>query len=1179
MKSQSLAATVFCVVILSAGWALAQDPFAANVRPTDPLSPAEEQKSFRLPPGFEIQLVASEPDIFKPMNLAFDAKGRLWVTDSTEYPFPVPPGQPGRDTVKILEDTDGDGRADRITTFADGLNIPIGLYPYRDGVVVFSIPNIWYLRDTDGDGRADERTVLYGPMGFERDTHGLNNSFTRGFDGWLYACHGFNNQTTVAGTDGHTIKMHSGNTYRMRLDGSRIEHFTWGQVNPFGMTTDPLFNLFTADCHSKPIYQLLRGGYYPSFGKPHDGLGFVPPMMDHLHGSTAIAGIALYTGENFPPEYRNNIFTGNVMTSRVNRNSLVYHGSTLTAREEPDFVSTTDPWFRPVDVQVGPDGALYIADFYNRIIGHYEVPLDHPGRDRTSGRIWRIVYTGDAPDSKPARRPADLSTADTEALIAALDDVNLVTRSLATNELTDRVGSRAASAVRTAFSSSSSPRVRSHVVWILHRFGDLANGGSVDPVLKQAARDETHRDVRVHAMKVLSETSEWSPEHRRLALAGLQDQDAFVRRAAADALGQHPHPTSVRPLLEALESTPEADDHLRYVVRMALRNHFRASENMAVLGRFDLKPNEARSVARVLLAVHSPEAGTFLLEHVGRYEEPQAAVAEFLRHAVRTLPADRTADLARFVQERFPTDIDFQRGLLAAIHTGFQQRGLPANRTVRQWGRELAQALLDSVGNAAAGWTNAPIPGKRSIENPWVLQQRPSADGNTEATFLCSFPRGEHLTGILRSREFDVPESLAFYTAGHLGFPNRPPLPHNVIRLRDAETHEILAEAQPPRNDTAQRVAWDLRQHTGRRAYLEIVDGDDGGGYAWLAVGRFEPSVVPLPKVDPSLIARRQRAAAEIAANFQLANMQPQLAAVLTGPTTDLSVRATAARALVAFQPDSRLAALAALVAELAVPTALRERISQVIVTRHPEMLEAVLAEAVRTTPARLQAALAQELTADRMGAESLLKLVKQGHASPRLLLRATIRERLTSVGLKEIDSRIEQLTADLPSVDEAFREVIAQRIQAHSRSHASAAEGAAVFAKHCAACHQLDGKGPLIGPQLDGIGNRGLERLVEDILDPNRNVDVAFRTTTIVTADGKIRTGLVRREEGETLVLVDNQGKEFSISTDDIEEKVPSRLSLMPENVIELIPEADFHDLLAFLLSKRGPRPDSPSN
>src|SRR5687768_16215849 len=119
-----------------------QDPFALGVRTTEPLSADEEQKTFHLPEGFEIQLVATEPEIQKPLNMAFDAQGRMWLTDSLEYPYAAPPDREGRDSIKILEDTNGDGRAYKITTFADGLNIPIGIYPYRDGCIAFSIPYV-----------------------------------------------------------------------------------------------------------------------------------------------------------------------------------------------------------------------------------------------------------------------------------------------------------------------------------------------------------------------------------------------------------------------------------------------------------------------------------------------------------------------------------------------------------------------------------------------------------------------------------------------------------------------------------------------------------------------------------------------------------------------------------------------------------------------------------------------------------------------------------------------------------------------------------------------------------------------------------------------------------------------------------------------------------------------------
>lgn len=154
-------------------------------------SPEAERAALHVPPGFEVQLVAAEPDIDKPMNLAFDARGRLWVTHSREYPLAAAVGA-GRDRVSILEDTNGDGRADRFTTFADSLNIPIGIVPMRDGAIVYSIPNLYRMYDRDGDGRADERRVLYGPFDYD-DTHGMVNSLLRSYDGWIHAGHGFSN--------------------------------------------------------------------------------------------------------------------------------------------------------------------------------------------------------------------------------------------------------------------------------------------------------------------------------------------------------------------------------------------------------------------------------------------------------------------------------------------------------------------------------------------------------------------------------------------------------------------------------------------------------------------------------------------------------------------------------------------------------------------------------------------------------------------------------------------------------------------------------------------------------------------------------------------------------------------------------------------------------------------------
>lgn len=998
-----------CRLLLALGLLCCASPAMAQptVAPTEALSPAEELQRFHLPPGFEIQLFASEPQIHKPINLTFDSQGRLFVTDTVEYPYPAKEGTVPRDTVKILVDRNGDGAADDITTFVDQLNIPLGLMPIADGVIVYSIPAVMRCRDTDGDGKADTREPLY--QKFEsRDTHGMVNSFTRGLDGWLYACHGFSNTSSPKGGDGQSITMNSGNTFRMRLDGSHLEYFTHGQVNPFGLAFDPLGNLYSADCHTMPIYMLLRGAYYPSFGKAHDGLDFGPTMIGHNHGSSGIGGVIYYSASQFPPEYRDTIMVGNPVTGRVNHDRLQAHGSTFEALELPDFIRCDDPWFRPVNLQVGPDGALYVADFYNRIIGHYEVPLDHPGRDRERGRIWRVIYTGKGVD-KPARTaPAwgpNVHQASAVRLIELLGDDNLTTRSMATDELVDRVGSMAIAPLQRLLAApSSSPWQRVHAMWALERLGGLESA-----VVERLARDED-RNVRVHVLKMLAERS-W--EDMPLVRGALADSDPFVRRAAADALGRHPRIENVKPLLDLWSATPADDTHLIHVTRMALRDQLKVPGVYAALsGVVGADREQLDRLANVNLGVPSEESAAFVWAQL-QAGPTGAGRNAYLRHVTRHLAADQLAQLYAFALNLSGLKATEQAEILSELGRATKERGAKLPVDVVSWSGRVTSELL-------------------------------AADDEAQVR-----------AGIELAREIDAP------------------------------AYEALAQAAGPEAKFA----------------------------------GLRPAAL-----DACVAADRNRAT-------------PLLAGILANAAEPIKLRQHAATALARVNDE---AARQELVANL--PTA----------------------------PERLAVEIAAALADSAPGGESLLAAVTGGKASARLLQEAPVVTRLKARKLANLDERLDQLTAGLPPQDQRIRQLIDQRRKQVASGQADLAVGAALFTRHCAICHRIGDQGAKIGPNLDGVGIRGVDRLLEDVLDPNRNVDQAFRTTQVVSSDGRIITGLALREEGKVLVLADAQGKEIRVPADEIDQRMVSALSLMPSNVPDLVSEGDFVHLLGYLLSQR---------
>jgi putative heme-binding domain-containing protein len=1157
----------------------APEIYGQGVRETEARSPEDEKAGFHLPDGFEAQLFASEPQIAKPLNMAWDTRGRLWITNTIEYPYPAKPGTEPRDSIKILEDTDGDGRADKVTTFADKLNIPMGLLPTAGGVICFNIPDIVFLRDNDGDDKADERIKILGPFDTTRDTHGMINGLRRGPDGWIYACHGFNNQSNVTAKDGSNVKLISGNTLRFRDDGSRIEQWTTGQVNPFGLAPDDWGNLYSADCHSKPITALLRGGCYPSFGRPHDGLGFAPSMMDHLHGSTAICGLIFYQAEQFPKAFQKRFYSGNVMTSRINCNAIERKGATVSARELPDFITSDDPWFRPVDIQLGPDGAMYVADFYNKIIGHYEVPLEHPGRDRESGRIWRIVYRGkDNSNGIQSLTEYQTQVSDAATLspvdLAELGSTNLTRRELAIERARQtKLHARKIEVARQMMLEAKTPELeRLSCLAILWSRNELHSDDIVAILANGTPR------LQVDALRAVTQPMHSDVTALTAAIRNASDSpEPQVRLAAIEALGRCGGTGNVRALLTFAKSTATSDPTTRQAARIAVRSLLRSEEQLNLIVESWKFGNEKIPATRMTLAIDDPLAGELasilpsldsglaaeaLLRYVDHHADAnpelvQAAIAGAAKHMTPAM-TDATIRLVKKING--DNSIALAKSLEAiCVALAAQNANYPEQ--LKTFAVEVAQNLHTKV-EAAIANQQTMVDWRDASGSEWTGESRTCSDGQA-ITVLSSLTRGEAYVGTLSSSAFICPAEMEFWLCGHNGNPSKEDHKKNFVRLVDAELGTTLQTAFPPRSDVATAIKWSAKEHAGRPVRLEVVDGDNGSAYAWLAVGRFSVSGLNPSNASEVLAAINPLVRRRIAPG-----VTEQYETLLVSTSLSPRMRAQLAAALA----EAKQQPLAQLLAEQAIEINQAALVNNDLLANDPSTRDAATTQLAQqlslAVTTRQQTAFATRLLRSATGCSTLVQLVDQGKISLGALRgRETILPDGCSDQVRERLKSLIQQAAELPDQNTAG---LAERLARVNLSEASVEQGKLLFEKSCAICHQLAGKGTLVGPQLDGVGKRGVERLGEDILDPSRNVDTAFRMSTLLLEGDRVVTGLVREQPDGSLQVVGQDGKVTSIAAGIVERRRDSSKSLMPENFVEVLGDAELSALLKYMIAPK---------
>jgi putative heme-binding domain-containing protein len=652
------------LLLTASGSALAQ----RDAKTPDP-DPEIERKSLQVAPGFEVNLFAADPLLAKPIQMNFDAAGRLWVACSEVYPQ-IKPGQKANDKVVILEDTKGAGKADKVTVFADGLLIPTGLEPGDGGVYVADSTDIIHFSDPGPDGKARKRRVVLSGFGTE-DTHHIIHTFRWGPDGMLY----FNQSVYIHShveTPYGVRRLNAGGVWQFRPETMRLEVFLRGFWNTWGHHFDRWGQSFLTDgAHVEGVNYGVPGAYYAAAS---DASRILPGLNP---GSPKHCGCEILSGTHLPEEWRGNVLTNDFRGHRVCRFVLREDGAGYASQEKPELIKTAHPAFRPVDIKMGPDGAIYIADWYNPIIQHGEVDFRDPRRDTTHGRIWRVTAKG-----RPLVERPKLVDAPTRDVLDALKSPEDWTRHFAKRVLKER-GSKVVPDL-AAWVQKLDPNDANREHHLLEALWTYQSLDVVEPKLLAAVLNARDHHARAAAVRVAAAWHERLSNPLELLAVRIADDHPQVRLEAVRALGQIPSPRAAQVALQALDRP--VDRWLDYGLWLTVRElepHW-----MPTLqdGKFDYNGNTRHLLFALQSAASKGGAQAALKPLVELLKGGK--IAKDREEGVLTLitalggPAELTLVLDRALDK--DSDTARKLALLAALDEAARQRGVkPAGDPAR----------------------------------------------------------------------------------------------------------------------------------------------------------------------------------------------------------------------------------------------------------------------------------------------------------------------------------------------------------------------------------------------------------------------------------------------------------------------------------------------------------------
>lgn len=792
-----------------------------------PLDPAESMRHLVLPKGFEPRLFAAEPEIVKPICMAWDHRGRLWIAESLDYPNRKLESGEGRDRIVILEDRDGDGRAETFTVFAEGLNIPTSLCFADGGVVVAQAPDFLFLKDTDGDDEADVRRVLFTGWG-TNDTHAGPSNLRWGLDNWIWGIVGYAGFNGTVG--GERLRFGQG-FYRFKPDGSKLEFVRSTNNNSWGVGVSEDGLIFGSTANGCPsvflgvpnrYYESVRG-WSPSVLQSIAATNSFYPVTDKVRqvdwhgGFTAAAGHALYTARTYPQPYWNSTaFVADPTGHLVATFTLQPRGSDFASYNGWNILASDDEWTSPINAEVGPDGNVWIIDWYNYIVQHNPTPqgfktgrgaaYETPLRDQVHGRIYKVVWK----DGEPSKQ-GPLDPNDADGLVAALKSDNQLWRQHAQRLLVERGELDVVPALRELAADRNVDAIglnpgAIHALWTLQGLDAL--DGSDAESFGAAAEALKHPSAGVRRNALLTLPRDAETVERVLAAGSLNDPDAQVRLAALLTLADLPtNADAARALAAALVDGLGAGDRwLTDAATSAAAAH--AEPFLKALAETEAEGEPSRS----------------LLGIVGRVAE----------HYARGGPADSAGGLLTALAPA--SENPFGRAVAGSVVSGL----------VKGWPDDL-RAKLDDGGDAALVQLvqRLPLEARGSLVNlgsRWGSRALDEAAGSIAKALLATLDdeskseaeRGEAAARIIELRPDD--EETAAEIIERITPRTAPELASRLVEAlakgRGEETGAALIAATPAMTPAARAAT--VRAALGRADWTAaLLDAVEAGDLGW----------------------------------------------------------------------------------------------------------------------------------------------------------------------------------------------------------------------------------------------------------------------------------------------------------------------------------------------------------